>query len=388
VAVVTAVTMSLCYLAAGALAIPLLAVVPLYLISGIIDLSLWLLRPYERRQGDEWVEKARAKLRTVDPDVVAITGSFGKTTTKSYLAHLLGGSRRVIASPASFNNRMGLARAINENLTPGTEVFIAEMGTYGFGEIAELCEWIPPKVAAMVSIGPVHLERFGTLENIALAKSEILDRADIGVICVDFPELRRIADERSGDLRVIEVSAREGIYVDGVRVMDLPEGAFGANLAVALGICAALGVPPASVVDRTTDLPRADHRQSLMTGAGGFTIIDDTFNSNPDGARSALHELIRAGSTGRTAVVTPGMVELGTRQDEENEEFARMASSLVDDLVIVGRTNREPLLRGSDNGKASVTVVDSREEAVEWARENLGSGDAVLYENDLPDHYP
>ncbi|MFZ0015583.1 MAG: UDP-N-acetylmuramoyl-tripeptide--D-alanyl-D-alanine ligase [Acidimicrobiia bacterium] len=388
VAIATAVTLGLCYGAAGTLAVPLLAVVPLYVISGMIDLSLWLLRPYERRRGDEWVERAKTKLHTVDPEVVAITGSFGKTTTKSYLAHLLGGSRRVIASPASFNNRMGLARAINENLTPGTEVFIAEMGTYGFGEIAELCEWIPPKVAAMVSIGPVHLERFGTLENIARAKSEILDRAEVGVICVDYPQLRQIADERATDLRIIEVSARDGVHIAGERVMDLPEGAFGANLAVALGICAALGVSPASVVDRATNLPKTEHRQSLMTAASGFTIIDDTFNSNPDGARSALHELIKAGQAGRTAVVTPGMVELGRRQDEENEDFARMASSQVDHLVIVGRTNRGPLLRGSDNGKASVTVVDSREEAVEWARENLGSGDAVLYENDLPDHYP
>lgn len=372
----------------GLLHQPWLVVVPLFVLPGLIDISLWILGPYERRKGDEWVEKAATKLRMVQPEVVAITGSYGKTTTKNYLSHLLGGSMRVVASPASFNNRMGLARAINENLTPGTEVFIAEMGTYGHGEIAELCEWLPPDVAAMVSIGPVHLERFGSTRDIARAKSEILDRAGVGVICVDYPELRRVADERESRMRVIEVSAKEGIHIDGVHVLDLPSDAFGANLAVALGICVALGVELSTVVARIGDLPRAEHRQSTLRGASGLTIIDDTFNSNPDGARSALLALRGAADGGRMAVITPGMVELGSLQEHENQEFAKTASMLVDEIVIVGRTNRKALLTGSANGSASVTVVDSRAEAVDWVKQNMSPGDAVLYENDLPDHYP
>ena len=367
---------------------PWLVALPLYLLPALIDLTLWVLGPYERRKGDKWVEKAASKLKTVGPRVVAITGSYGKTTTKNYLAHLLGGSMRVVASPASFNNRMGLARAINENLAPGTEVFIAEMGTYGYGEIAELCAWIPPDVGAMVSIGPVHLERFGSTRDIARAKSEILDRAGVGVLCVDYPELRQVADERESLLPIIEVSARDGIHVDGVRVMDVPQGVFAANLAVALGVCRALGIDLTAALTRTGDLPKAEHRQSTIESPAGFTIIDDTFNSNPDGARSALLALRQAVDGGRTAVITPGMVELGSVQDYENEEFAKASAMIVDDLVIVGRTNRESLLRGSGNGTASVTVVRSRSEAVDWVRENLGPGDAVLYENDLPDHYP
>ena len=82
------------------------------------------------------------------------------------------------------------------------------------------------------------------------------------------------------------------------------------------------------------------------------------------------------------------MVELGPLQERENEDFAKMAAILADDLVIVGRTNRDALRRGSGSGTASVTVVRSRDEAVDWAKGNLGPGDAVLYENDLPDHYP
>jgi len=367
---------------------PVIIVGPLYVLSFIVDVALFILAPYEKRLGGSWVEKAAAKLRSMDLDVVAITGSYGKTTTKQYVAHLLSGSRRVVASPASFNNRMGLAKAINENLTPGTEVFVAEMGTYGPGEIAELCDWIPPKVAAIVTIGPVHLERFKTLESIVRSKSEILDRAEVGVICVDYPLLAQLAGERAATMEVIEVSGLDGIVIGGNPVTTVPEGVFGANLAVALGICSALGVDLGEVASRVAGLPKAEHRQSVSTGPAGFTIIDDTFNSNPAGARSALELLTEIGAEGRTAVITPGMVELGPVQGQENRAFAEESAYRVDHLVIVGRTNRKALRRGSANGNASVTVVASRDEAVEWARANLGPGDAVLYENDLPDHYP
>lgn len=360
----------------------------LFFLPLIVDVALWILAPVEKRLGTQWVQRAASKLQSVGADVVAITGSYGKTTTKNYVAHLVGASKRTVASPASFNNRMGLARAINENLVPGTEVFVAEMGTYGPGEIAELCEWIPPKVAAMVAIGPVHLERFKTVENIVRAKSEILDRARVGVICIDHPLLAELARERASTMKVIEVSTGDGIVIDGERVADIPEGVFPANLAVALGICRALDIDVTDVLARIGDLPTAEHRQSVITAGGGFTIIDDTFNSNPAGARSALEALAAAGAGGQTAVITPGMVELGPVQKKENVEFAEAASARVDHFVIVGRTNRPYLLEGSANGKASVTVVDSRDDAVEWARANLGPGDAVLYENDLPDHYP
>ena len=376
------------YLGGAVTGQPLAVVIPLLALPLLIDLSLLVLAPVEKSLGNRWVEKAVSKLATTGAEVVAITGSYGKTTTKGYVAHLLGGSKRVVASPASFNNRMGLARAINEGLTPGTEVFVAEMGAYGPGEIREICEWIPPKVAAIVAVGPVHLERFGTLERIVESKAEILERAEIGVICVDHPLLADLALRRSDEMEVIEVSTADGIEIRGGKVMDAPDGVFASNLAVAIGICDALGVDPGEVEARMGDLPVSEHRQSVDSAEAGFAIIDDTFNSNPVGARSGLDLLARLGASGRTAVITPGMVELGRLQHSENRSFAEAASRRVDHLVIVGKTNRRALLAGSANGKASVTVVESREEAVQWARANLGPGDAVLYENDLPDHYP
>ena len=181
VAIVAGILMLGVYSVGAALESGFLIALGLFLLPALVDIALLVLGPIERMLGNRWVEQASARLKASGAKVVAITGSYGKTTTKQYAAHLLAGTFRTVASPASFNNRMGLARAINEHLVPGTEVFVAEMGTYGPGEIEALTRWIPPDVAAMVAIGPVHLERFRTLERIVAAKSEILDRARVGV---------------------------------------------------------------------------------------------------------------------------------------------------------------------------------------------------------------
>ena len=386
------------YLVGGVAESGYFVVLGLFLLPAFIDIALLVLGPIERILGNRWVDQASARLASSGAKVVAITGSYGKTTTKQYAAHLLAGSFRTVASPASFNNRMGLARAINEHLVPGTEVFLAEMGTYGPGEIEDLTRWIPPDVAAMVSIGPVHLERFRTLERIVSAKSEILDRASIGVIAVDHPLLAGLAAERADTMEVVTVSGdgsdarvtvHEGVIrIDGTDVGNAPDDVFAVNLAVALGIGLALGLEPGDMASRLDGLPRPQHRQNVSSSDRGFSVIDDTFNSNPAGARVALGLLSRIGDGGRKVVVTPGMVEMGPDQFDQNLAFAAESAALADHLLIVGRTNRDALMEGSAMGGASVTVVTSREEAVDWVRENLGPGDAVLYENDLPDHYP
>jgi UDP-N-acetylmuramoyl-tripeptide--D-alanyl-D-alanine ligase len=368
--------------------------------AGVVDAALVVTAPLERRLAQPFVTRAESRLRSVAPDVVAVTGSFGKTSTKGYITHLVSGTKSVVASPASFNNRAGLARAVNEHLAPGTQVFVAEMGTYGPGEIAALCAWVRPRIAVITAIGPVHLERMGTEERILHAKAEILEGAEVAVLNVDDDRLAELA--KGLEKRVVRCSAvnrdvdvcvaKDAVWFAGTRLGDRTGGgleAVATNLACAVAVALELGVPGDVVSRRLTTLPGTNHRLSTSTGSTGVTILDDTYNANPAGTRVALATLARlADDRARRVVVTPGMVELGRKQPELNEEFGREVARVAGRLVVVGLTNRAALVRGAAQAGAEVLAVEARDEAVAWVREHLGPGDAVLYENDLPDHYP
>jgi UDP-N-acetylmuramoyl-tripeptide--D-alanyl-D-alanine ligase len=392
--------------AAAALALP-----------ALVDLACLLTAPVERRLAGAHVGRAAARLARVAPRVVAITGSFGKTSTKGYVAHLVGGSRSVVASPASFNNRAGLARAVNEHLADGTQVFVAEMGTYGRGEIAELCSWLKPEVAVITAVGPVHLERFGSVDRVLEAKAEIVQDAPCAVLVVDDERLATLAEtcarrgarvwrvsarDTGTDVCVIDDGGRLSVHVRGDEIAhDVVADGRPGNIAAAVAVALELGVRPEDVVRRLPTLPVAPHRLEQSVGTGGVVVLDDTYNANPSGARAALAALGRVGvDASRRVVVTPGMVELGPVQSEENAGFAAAVAAVATDLVVVGRTNRRALVRGArregtgtddertDDGALRVVMVRTRPQATDWVREHLESGDVVLYENDLPDHYP
>lgn len=361
----------------------------------LADLALWLLAPMERTLSKRFVEDATRRLQAASPKVVAITGSFGKTTTKGYVGHLLRRTADVVVSPASFNNRLGLARSINEHVASGTQVFVAEMGTYGPGEIRDMCSWIPPTISVITAIGPVHLERFGSLDAVVAAKSEIVDAAETLVLNIDYPSLAALAGREDGQRRVIRCSTTDqaadvlvaggSVVVHGTRIGSVSTSEFPGNVACAVGVALALGVTP-NEGDLTT-LTRPPHRLQEATTDAGVVVIDDTYNANPAGAAAALAALVQHGAA-RRAVVTPGMIELGPKQFEENRAFAAEVAKVATDLVIVGKTNRRALLQGAVGSELSVNVVSSRDEAVAWVRSILGFGDVVVYENDLPDHYP
>lgn len=383
-----------------------------------IDVALAVTGVVEKRLSMPYVQRAQRRLARIRPTVVAVTGSYGKTSTKGYIAHLLSASTAVVASPASFNNRLGLSRAVNDALVEGTEVFVAEMGTYGPGEIRELCELFPPDVAVITSIGEAHLERMKTHATVLAAKSEITERAPTVVLPVDTPELAALAQRcRDQGKRVITCSAVEGSDADVVVDLDAgrvtlrrpaddgPDGrstlavgqgvAHGVNLGAALGVAIAVGVDPGSLASRLDALPRAAHRAEVQDTGTGILVIDDTYNANPVGARAALDEAAglaaRRGQGeqgGALVVVTPGIVELGHVQHERNADFARAVAEAGAHLVVVGRTNRAALVAGATAGGGTHQLVDRREQAVALATSAAGAKGVILYENDLPDHYP
>ncbi|MGH9165728.1 MAG: Mur ligase family protein [Acidimicrobiales bacterium] len=382
---------------------PAVALAAAVLTPVLVDLALVLTAPVERRLAEPWVRRAAERLARVAPEVVAVTGSYGKTTTKGYIAHLVAGSRSVVATPASFNNRAGLARTLNEHLTPGTEVLVAEMGTYGPGEIAELCRLCPPSVAVICALGPVHLERMGSEEAILAAKAEILDGAQVAVLAVDHPLLADLAARRAATGQpVIRCSAldREAqvavvagqVLLSGRVVATLDPAAAAdvhpANLACAVAVALELGVTEAALAASLPGLPTPAHRLTASRAPSGAVVLDDTYNANPAGGASALAALARQSRDDRQrVVVTPGMVELGNRQVDENRRFAAAAATVASHLLVVGHTNRAALVEGAGDGAAEVVLVDTREQAVAWVRQHVGEGDVVLYENDLPDHF-
>jgi UDP-N-acetylmuramoyl-tripeptide--D-alanyl-D-alanine ligase len=382
-----------------ALAAALLAIV----VPFVVDGALLVTAPLEARLADRHLRAAAVKLGRIDPLVVAITGSYGKTSTKEHVRDLLAGSYEVVASPASFNNKAGLSRAINEQMNPSCQVFVAEMGTYGPGEIRELCAAIPPDIAVITAIGPVHLERMGTLEGITAAKAEILERARTAVLNVDSPELARLARAvsppptvvrcgsagASEDVAVLARGNNLEVWADGAQhTVPLPDGAQPDNIACAIAAARAVGVSIDQIMARLPNLRPPAHRAESQVGATGVVVVDDTYNANPEGARHALRALAEADVRGRRVVVTPGMVELGTVQAEENRRFARDAAEVVDEFVVVNRTNRAALTAGARAGGVEPIALRDRAAGVAWVRSHLHAGDAVLYENDLPDHYP
>jgi UDP-N-acetylmuramoyl-tripeptide--D-alanyl-D-alanine ligase len=276
------------------------------------------------------------------------------------------------------------------------------MGMYGPGEIRALCRWVRPTVGVITAIGPVHLERLGSIEAIARAKAEILEGVEVAVLNVDAPFLADEADgfaargkvvrcsatDPTADVHVAAAGGRLAVRVGGAPLAEVDvAGAHPSNVACAVGAAVALDVPPEVIARQLAALPVADHRQQVATSATGVTVVDDTFNANPAGAAAGV-TLLAALGTGRRVVVTPGLVELGAMAVGENHRLAERAAAVATDVVVVGRTNRDALLAGARGGRAAVHVVATRQEAVAWVRAHLGPGDAVLYENDLPDHYP
>ena len=131
------------------------------------------LAPLQRRINRRFEESARAKLASVAPVVVGITGSYGKTTTKVCVGAVLAEHEPTLITPASFNSYLGVIRTINEHLEPAHRDFVVEMGMYRAGDITELCELVHPQIGVLTAIGPVHLERMGSIEAIADAKAEL-----------------------------------------------------------------------------------------------------------------------------------------------------------------------------------------------------------------------
>jgi UDP-N-acetylmuramoyl-tripeptide--D-alanyl-D-alanine ligase len=365
-----------------------------------------------------------------DLTVIGITGSYGKTSVKYYLTALLSETFDTLMTPESFNTPMGVVKTIREQLRPTTEIFVCEMGARRKGEIKELCGIVSPTHGVITSIGEQHLETFKTQEAIIGTKFELADavkdagiiflNGDNALIAANKPEQSSITygcdaknDVYADNIRVTPDGTSFSLSVKGERVEGLRTKLIGGhnvvNLTGAVAVAMHLGVSADAVRSRLRRINPAPHRLELLK-RDGVTVIDDAYNSNPAGASAALDALSLFDA--HKILVTPGMIELGERQDELNFDFGSKAASICDFVVLVGKTQTEAIFKGltaagfsreniyvtDDFNDAAAKAYGMRFEAkadVKDARHASQSADArsargaecvILFENDLPDN--
>jgi UDP-N-acetylmuramoyl-tripeptide--D-alanyl-D-alanine ligase len=375
-----------------------------------------LLAPVQHAINSKYLRQARRRLHDVSPLVVGITGSYGKTSTKYVLEQLLADHRKVLKTPLSYNTLMGVCRVINEHLDDECQVLIAEMGAYRRGDIRELCDFVHPTIGILTAIGPQHLERFKTLDNIQAAKYELIEALPASGVAIfnnDDPRGRVLAG-RTTHVTVMRYGLdpqgqlldlwAEGIAMgphglsftmaakDGRRV-DVQTVLLGRhnvlNILAASCAAVALGLSLDAIAKAIGHLPPVPHRLQLMNSGSGVTVIDDAYNANPVGATEAL-EVLGSFTTGRRILVTPGMVELGPLEAQLNEELGAKAAEVCDYVILVGVERTRPLLAGLQRQSFpgdKIRIVRDLNAATEALTRIVRAGDTVLFENDLADQY-
>ncbi len=384
----------------------------------------WLMTPVEAFFRGQFIRRAQAALQSINPIVIGITGSYGKTSTKTYLAHILNGRYKTYPTPKSYNTLMGICMAINNDIADNhsIEVFICEMGAYIPGEIERICDLTHPSLSIVVEVGPQHLERFGSLENTAKAKYEIIKALPpdgTGIFNWDNTYVRdmyqrgypqnRIAVSRELDPTKVPANGPRFIAtditesLDGLRftVHDLEKSEQEVfetpllglhnvtNLLLATAAAVHEKMPLKEIARRVRFLQPAESRLVRQTTAAGITIINDAYSANPSGVVSALR-VLGLHQTGRRLLITPGMIELGEMQEAENRKLGEIASKYATDVILVGAKQTEPIKAGllaAHFPADHVQVVDTLAESIQWYQTNLKSGDTVLFLNDLPDTY-
>ena len=354
------------------------------------------------------------KLKTMSNlKVVGITGSYGKTSSKNILADILNVKYNAFPTPRNLNTPKGLMTAINNNLDKFTDIFIAEMGAYKRGEIKELCDFVHPKYGILTRIGTAHLATFGSQENIQKTKFELIESLPsdgIGILNGDDPlqvdyklnnkvNIKWIGiDNKDVDVRGTNIKcSNNGTSFDVVIKGDKKKYKFETRLlgkhnvynilsSIALGI--EFGISMDDLIKSVSKVRAVPHRLELKK-LSNFYQIDDAYNSNPIGAKNACEVLSMM--SGIKVVVTPGMIELGEKEDELNKEFGEEIAEVADYVVLVGEKQTLPIMQGlTDKGfdKDKILVLNDIRDAYPFIQGLVKKEDVyALFENDLPDTY-
>ena len=392
---------------------------------GLIDIAIpflifpaaWIMKPVETSIQNGFKRQARDKIQSMpNLKVVAITGSYGKTSTKFVIDAFLKERMSVCVTPGSFNTPMGICKVINNNLNANHQVLILEMGARYEGNIKELCDIAQPDISVVTNVGIAHLETFGSREAIAWEKATLARQLKPGgtlILNGDDPIVREMGRDRTDITRILTGTHDRQIWAENhtidengtsftlnwaktdasgsTRVQTKLLGDHNVqNILLAAGVARTFDIRLKTLAVAASRLEPVEHRLELKK-QGDLTIIDDAFNSNPVGAKNAV-DILAEFNTGRRVIITPGMIELGNLEEQENKALGEhIARSGIELVILVGKRQTAPIKKGIDEtsypGKPKVKVVSTLFEANDILTSYAQAGDVVLYENDLPDSY-
>lgn len=377
----------------------------------VIIVSALICKPIEKHISNGFIKDAKKILSSKsDMRIIGVTGSYGKTSVKYYLNTLLKAKYNVLMTPGSFNTPMGVVRTIREHLGATHEIFVCEMGARHVGDIKEICDIVHPDDGIITSIGPQHLETFYTLDNIKKTKFELADSLkSSGILFANMDDENVASCCKGRKYIAYGIKNKEGYYAENISVSQRgttftavsPSGEkceyttrlIGMhnvlNIVGAIAVANTYGIPMQSLKPQVRKIECVPHRLELKDH-GAVAIIDDAYNSNPSGAKAALE--VFGVFDGYKILVTPGMVELGEKQDECNYEFGANAAKVSDYVILVGKKQTESIYKGlveSGYDTDKIFVSDTIEQAIKkaYAIDPMGKKKYILLENDLPDNY-
>ena len=375
-----------------------------------IMLTNLINRPLELTITNYYIRDAKKKLASSNAKVIGITGSYGKTSVKYYLSTLLKAKYNVLMTPESYNTPMGVVITIRSSLSALNEIFICEMGAKRVGEIKEICDIVHPEIGIITSVGPQHLETFKSLDNVKKTKFELADSLpENGMLFLNGDDENINAFKGNRKNISYSVDGKGTYNASDIHLSDKgthftvtsPDGEkcefvtklIGMhnvlNITGAIAVSHSLGIELSRLKSQVSKLEAVPHRLELVK-KGKDIIIDDAYNSNPSGTKAALETL--SYFDGMKILLTPGMVELGAKQAELNEEFGKNAAKVCDYVILVDKQQTEPIYKGLKSAgypEDKIYVATDFNDAITHAY-GLNSNDErkiILLENDLPDNY-
>ena len=317
--------------------------------------------------------------------IIGITGSYGKTSTKEFLAQILEKKFEVIKTPKNINTEIGIAKFILQNLIPalslerrgGKEVFIVEMGAYKKGEIKRICDIVKPKIGIITGINEQHLSLFGSFQNIIDTKYELIEglpEDGFALFNGENEYCLEMAEKWKGDKVIYKTSPQPSPW-KGEGKISLPKH-YLLNLAGAGEIARYLGMGEEEIKQATEQIKLTDRMIKTFIGKNRALIIDDSYSANPSGVLAGLDYLAEQ-KQARKIIIMPCLIELGSAAKEIHQKIGQKINAVCD-LAIITTKDYFDIIKAEVGDKAILAAAP--EKAIELVKDKLNSDVAVLVE--------